>query len=95
MIELLKKDMKLVSSKPCERSFQELKKSLTTTPVLILPNLSTGFQVFYDASQHGLGYVLMQDKKAIAYASRQMKPHEQNYATHNLELAGLVHALKI
>jgi hypothetical protein len=63
----------------CEDSFEELKKRLTTAPVLIMPNIHKGFYVYCDASLHGLGCVLMQEGKVIAYASRQLRKHEQNY----------------
>ena len=66
-----------------------------TAPILSLPELGKRFVVYSDASQLGLGCVLMQDDKVIAYASRQLKAHEQNYPTHDLELAAIVHALKI
>ena len=79
----------------CEQSFQELKKRLTTSPVLILPDVRKDFEIFCDASRQGLGCVLMQERKVVAYASRQLKPHEANYPTHDLELAVVVHALKI
>ncbi|XP_070045660.1 uncharacterized protein [Nicotiana tomentosiformis] len=77
------------------QSFQELKKRLTTAPVLTLPTCSGGFTVYCDASRVGLGCVLMQDGKVIAYASRKLKNHEKNYPTHDLELAAVVFALKI
>ena len=95
MTELLKKDVKFDWTDLCEQSFQELKKRLTSAPVLVLPDINKGFQVFCDASRHGLGCVLMQERRVVAYASRQLKPHELNYATHDLELAAVVHALKI
>jgi hypothetical protein len=95
MIELLKKDNKFVWTPKCEESFQIIKKKLTTAPVLTLPDIHQDFVVFCDASRQGLGCVLMQNEKVIAYASRLLKPHEQNYPTHNLELAAIVHALKI
>ncbi|CAA0835070.1 Unknown protein, partial [Striga hermonthica] len=79
----------------CEKSFQELKKKLTSTPVLIIPDPTRSFTIYSDASKRGLGCVLMQDGQVVAYASRQLKPHEQNYPTHDLELAAVVHALKI
>jgi hypothetical protein len=79
----------------CEDSFEELKKRLTTAPVLIMPDIHKGFDVYCDASLQGLGCVLMQEGKVIAYASRQLRKHEQNYHTHDLELAAIVHALKI
>ena len=94
MTELLKKDTKFKWTEDCEASFQELKKCLTTAPVLILPDIHKEFQVYCDASRLGLGCVLMQDGRVVSYASRQLKPHELNYATHDLELAAIVHALK-
>ena len=63
--------------------------------MLALPDISKDFVVYCDASRQGLGYVLMQDGKVIAYASRQLKEHENRYPTHDLELAAVVHALKI
>ena len=68
---------------------------MTTAPVLTLPDIHKDFVVFCDASRQGLGCVLMQDRKVVAYALRQLKVHEKNYRTHDLELATVVHALKI
>ena len=68
---------------------------MTTTLVLALPLEKDGYVVYSDASKQGLGCVLMQDGRVIAYASRQLKKHEQNYLTHDLELAAVVFALKI
>ncbi|MCI24449.1 RNA-directed DNA polymerase (Reverse transcriptase), partial [Trifolium medium] len=79
----------------CEESFQELKRRLTTAPVLILPDAKESFFVYCDASKMGLGGVLMQKGQVIAYASRQLKIHERNYPTHDLELAAVVFALKV
>ena len=76
MTELLKKETKYVWTDQCEAGFQELKKRLTTAPILVLPDTRNGFQVYCDASRHGLGCVLMQEGKVVAYASRQLKPHE-------------------
>jgi hypothetical protein len=84
-----------VWSDKCQASFEELKKRLTTTPVLILPDLSKKFSIYCDASRQGLGCVLMQEGRVVAYASRQLRKHELNYPTHDLELAAVVHALKI
>jgi hypothetical protein len=95
LTELLKKDNKFVWTPDCEESFQVIKKKLTTAPVLTLPDIHQEFVIFCDASKQGLGCVLMQNEKVIAYASRLLKPHEQNYPTHDLELAAIVHALKI
>jgi hypothetical protein len=75
--------------------FCELKKRLTTAPVLVLPDIHKDFTIYCDASRQGLGCVLMQEGRVIAYASRQLKTHEQNYPTHDLELAAVVHAHKI
>ena len=72
-----------------------LKTKLTTAPVLAVPDSEKEYEVYTDASKHGLGCVLMQERKVIAYASRQLRPHEVNYPTHDLELAAIVHALKI
>jgi ribonuclease HI len=63
--------------------------------VLTLPDIKKDFVVYCDASKQGLGFVLTQEGKVVAYASRQLKKHEQNYPTHDLELAAVVHALKI
>jgi hypothetical protein len=78
-----------------ETSFQELKKRLTTAPVLTMPDMEKLFSIYCDASDQGLGCVLMQDGHVVAYASRQLRKHEEKYPTHDLELAAVVHALKI
>ncbi|WVZ51659.1 hypothetical protein U9M48_002781 [Paspalum notatum var. saurae] len=76
-------------------AFDELKKRLTTAPVLTLPDLTKSFTVYCDASKEGLGCVPMQEGKVIAYASRRLRKHEVNYPTHDPELATVVYALKI
>nr|GFC55123.1 hypothetical protein [Tanacetum cinerariifolium] len=78
-----------------DESFEELKRRLVSAPILTLPSGSGGFQIYSDASKKGLGCVLMQHRKVIAYASRQLKPYEVNYPTHDLELVSVVFALKI
>ncbi|GJU08902.1 putative reverse transcriptase domain-containing protein [Tanacetum coccineum] len=78
-----------------ERAFQTLKDKLCNAPVLALPDKPKDFMVYYDASGLGLGCVLMQRCKLIAYASRQLKIYEKNYTTHDLELGAVVFALKI
>jgi hypothetical protein len=95
MTELLKNNTKFEWSEACEKSFQELKKRLTTAPVLTLPDIKKDFVVYCDASKQGLGCILMQEGKVVAYASRQLKKHEENHPTHDFELAAVVHALKI
>ncbi|KAL4017014.1 hypothetical protein IC575_024685 [Cucumis melo] len=84
-----------VWSKACEDSLQTLNQKLVTAPVLTVPDGSGSFVIYSDASKKGLGCVLMQQGKVVAYASRQLKSHEQNYPTHDLELAAVVFALKI
>lgn len=93
--ELLKNHVKFVWSSECNKAFEELKKLMTTTPVLTQPNIEKAFDVYCDASGIGIGCVLMQEGRVIAYASRQLKHHEEHYPTHDLELAAVVHALKI
>jgi hypothetical protein len=93
--ELLKKEAKFVWGQKCEDAFHTLRQHLTTTSVLAQPDSSKPFDVYCDASGTGLGCVLMQDNQVIAYASRALRPHEQNYLTHDLELAAMVHALKM
>jgi hypothetical protein len=83
MTELLKKE-KFNWTDSCEKSFQELKRRLTTAPMLTLPDIQRDFVIYCDASRQGLVCVHMQDGKVVAYASRQLKPHEQNYPTHDL-----------
>ena len=68
-----------------QRSFDKLKAFLTEAPVLTQLTCSKEYVIFSDASLHGLGCVLMQEGKVVAYASRQLKPHEKNYFTHDLE----------
>ncbi|KAH0657926.1 hypothetical protein KY289_026674 [Solanum tuberosum] len=79
----------------CEKSFAELKTRLTTTPVLTLLEVSDGYVIYCDAARVGLGCVFMQQGKVIAYAFRQLKVHEKNYPTHDLEPTAVVFALKI
>ena len=95
MTRLTRKGVSFDWNDKCEESFQELKKRLTTTPVLITPVSGEKYTVFCDASRVGLGCVLMQKDRVVAYASRQLKKHEENYPTHDLELAAVVFALKL
>ncbi|KAL6228352.1 hypothetical protein ACLB2K_002302 [Fragaria x ananassa] len=92
---LTKKGVKFEWSDQCELSFQELKNRLTSAPVLALPDDSGEYVGFCDASRRGLGGVLMQHDRVVAYASRQLKPHEGNYPTHDLELAVVIFSLKL
>jgi hypothetical protein len=92
---LLEKENKFIWSEACQNSFDELRKRLTTAPVLVMPDIHKSFDIYCDASKQGLCCVLMKEGHVIAYASRQLRKHEQNYPTHDLELAAVVHALKI
>ncbi|GJU56464.1 retrotransposon protein, putative, ty3-gypsy subclass [Tanacetum coccineum] len=89
LTKLMRKGEKFVWNEEREKSFEELKQRLVSSPILTLPSGSGGFQIYSDASKKGLGCVLMQHGKVIAYASRQLKPYEVNYPTHDLELASL------
>ena len=93
-MNLTKQNVPFVWSDECEESFQKLKTLLNTAPILTLPVEGKNFIVYFDASYSCLGAVLMQEKNVIAYALRQLKVHERNYPTHDLELAAVVFALK-
>ncbi|XP_031127721.1 uncharacterized protein LOC116029820 [Ipomoea triloba] len=95
MTNLMKKTTKFMWDVNCEEAFQELKRRLTSAPILTLPSGIEGFEIYSDASKKGLGCVLMQNGKVVAYASRQLRTNEVNYPTHDLELAAVVFALKI
>jgi hypothetical protein len=95
IIGLLKNDTKFDWSSKCNEAFEQLKVLLTTAPVLAQPDIEKPFDVYCDASVSGLGCVLMQEGRVIAYASTQLRWHEEHYPTHDLELAAVVHALKI
>jgi hypothetical protein len=96
MTELLRKDKKFKWTPACEKaSFQELKKRLSTALVLVMPDMEKSFSIYCDAPGQGLGCVLMQDGHVVVYASWQLRKHEVHYSTHDLELATVVHTLKI
>ncbi|KAA3484635.1 DNA/RNA polymerases superfamily protein [Gossypium australe] len=95
LTRLLQKDVKFEWTEKCQWSFEKLKVMLTEAPVLVQPESGKEFVIYSDASLNGLGCVLMQEGKVIAYASKQLKPYEKNYPTHDLELATIVFALKI
>nr|GEX24541.1 putative reverse transcriptase domain-containing protein [Tanacetum cinerariifolium] len=92
---LTQKDKKFVWGEDQEMAFQILKQKLCEALILALPEGNDYFVVYFDASIQGLGAVLMQREKVIAYASRQLKPYEENYTTHDLELRAVMFALKI
>jgi hypothetical protein len=92
---LEKKNKKFVWIEKCTEAFQRLEKLLTTTPILKVPDIDADFLVCTDASKEGLGGVLMQDGRVIAYISRKLRRHEENYVTHDLELLAIVYALRV
>ncbi|GJW63320.1 putative reverse transcriptase domain-containing protein [Tanacetum coccineum] len=95
MMKLTQKGIKFDWGEKEENDLQLIKQKLCSAPILALPEGSEDFVVYCDASHKGLGTVLMQREKVIAYASRQLKIHEKNYTTHDLELGSVVFALKI
>ncbi|KAL8092355.1 hypothetical protein AgCh_034590 [Apium graveolens] len=95
LTKLTRKNEGFFWTEKCEESFQELKKRLVTAPVLALPDETGNFMIYSDVSLKGLGCVLMQHDKVIAYVSKKLKPHEQKYPVHDLELAAIVFALKL
>ncbi|GJX86881.1 putative reverse transcriptase domain-containing protein [Tanacetum coccineum] len=95
MTKLTQKGVKFDWGDKQEAAFQLLKQKLCSAPILALPEGSEDFIAYCDASKKGLGAVLMQREKVISYASRQLKIHEKNYTTHDLELRAVVFALKI
>jgi hypothetical protein len=92
--DLFKKEEKFVWNAKHDKVFQTLKKFLTTSPVLAQSSITKSFDVYCDASGTELGRVLMQEGHVIAYSSYQLRPHEEHYPTHDLELAPVVHALR-
>jgi hypothetical protein len=95
MMKLLEKNKTFEWTEECQASFEEQKKCHTSALVLVLPDVTKKFDIYCDASCRGLGCALMQEGQLLCYASRQLRKHEENYPTHDLELAAVVHALKI
>jgi hypothetical protein len=93
MTSLLEKEREFKWDEKCQDSFDQLKKRLMSPPVLVMPDLQKGFDIYCDECGQGLGCVLMQEGHMIAYASRHWRKQEFNYPTHDLELAAVVHAL--
>jgi hypothetical protein len=94
MTALLANKVEFKWTQKFQEAFEALKEKLTTAPVLVLPDVHKPFSVYCDACYTGLGCVLMQEGRLVAYSSRQLKVHEKNYPIHDLELAAVVHALK-
>ena len=95
MTRLLQKNVRFEWSEKCQASFEKLKAFSTEAPVLTQPTYGKEYVIFSDASLNGLECVLMQEGKVVAYASRQLKLHENNYPIHDLELAVILFVLKI
>ncbi|MDM1593498.1 RNase H-like domain-containing protein, partial [Escherichia coli] len=95
LTDLLKKECRIVWLPIHQTSFTQLKKILTSAPVLKLPDFTKEFEVVTDASGLALGGVLIQEGRPLAYTSHKLKPYEANYATHDLELLAVVHCLKL
>ena len=95
MTRLTRKGVEFEWDDLCEKAFQELKMRFTSTPILIVSKQGQRYTVYCDASRDGLGCDLMQSGSVVAYGSRQLKNHEQNYPTHDLELAAIVFSLQI
>ena len=95
MTRLTRKGVKFEWDDLCERAFQELKRRLTSANILIVPERGPMYTVYCEASKDGLGCVLMQSERVVAYGSRQLKNHERNYPTHDMKLAIIVFSLKI
>ena len=95
MTKLTWKEVKFEWNDLCERAFQELERRLTSAPILIVQERGQRYTVYCDSSRDGLGCLLMQSGRVMAYGSRQLKNHEQNYPTHDMELVAIVFALKI
>jgi hypothetical protein len=95
MMKLLEKNKAFEWTVECQASFEELKKRLTSAPMLVLPDVTKKFDIYCNASRRELGCVLMQEGQVVCYAPRQLRKHEENYTTHDPELAAVVHALQI
>ena len=92
---LQNKGIKFECTPRCEESFQQLKSLLTSVSILKIVDPEKDLAVCVDACNQGLGGVLMQDNHVVCYESRKLKEHEKNYATHDLELATIVHVIKM
>jgi hypothetical protein len=94
MTTLLGNKVEFKWTQKCQEAFEALKEKLIIAHVLFLPDVHKPFSVYCDACYTGLGCVLMQEGRVVAYSSRHLKVHEKNYPIHDLELAAVVHALK-
>jgi hypothetical protein len=95
IMELKKKNKKFVWTEKCVEAFRRLKEMLTKTPILKVPDMDADFLVCTDTSKEGLGGVLMKDGRVIAYISRKLRRHEENYVMHDLELLSIDYSLRV
>ncbi len=95
MTKLLHKNGKFNWNDKCQSNFKKLNAMLIEAPVLTQPESGKDYVIYSDASHNGLGCVLMQEGKVVAYAPRQLRPHEKNYPTYDLEFTAIIFALKI
>lgn len=95
LTSLTKKEKKFLWNAKCEDSFQTLKNCMTTIPILTLPQRVEGFVIYTNASNQDYGALLMEQRKVIAYTSKQLIVHEKNYPTHDLKLEVVVFVLKV
>ena len=95
LTKLLRKGIKFEWTDKCQNGFEQSKGMLVEALVLTRPNSGKEYTLYSDTSGIGLGCMLMKEAKVVAYVSRQLKPYEQNYPTHDLELVAIVFALKI
>ena len=95
LTRLTRKWVKFEWNDPCEKAFQELKRRLTSTPILIVQEKGQGYTVYCDASKDRLGCVLMQFGRVVDYGSQKLKNHEWNYPTRDMELAAIVFVLNV
>lgn len=95
LTSLTKKEKKFLWNAKCEDSFQTLTNCMTTIPILTLPQRVEGFVIYTNASNQDYGALLMEQRKVIAYTSKQLIVHEKNYPTHDLKLEVVVFVLKV
>ena len=95
MTRLARNEVKFEWNDLCVRAFQELKRKLTSAPILIVPERGQRYTVYCDALKDELGCFFIYSGRVVAYGSRQLKNHERNYPTYDMELAAVVFALKI
>ena len=95
MMRLTRKKVKFERNDLCEKEFQDLKRRLTSAPILVVPERGQRYTMYCDASKDELGCVLMQSERVVAYGSQQLKNQKQSYPMHDMELAAIMFALKI